>query len=149
MIEQEDGEKSQTAEELKQELLESLKDADFGTPKFSALADWLNLDKHELRLHELREEISLSSGSPQNKRFRESQLRVEELHFAFLEHKIENSRSTIPGYAAAYSHINGSVDDFLTMLSCEQDKNSVENYYIDGLSALRSDLWEEYFEKEG
>jgi hypothetical protein len=148
MIEQE-GEKSQSAEELKRELLQYLKDTDFGTPKFSALADWLNLDKHELRLHELREEISLSIGSPQSNRFRESQLRVEELHFAILEHKIENNRSTIQGYAAVYSHINGAVDDFVTVLSSEQDKNSIENYYRDGLSALRGDLWEEYFEKEG
>ena len=43
MVEQDDGEKHQRAEEIKQELLGYLKDAEFGTPKYFAWGDCLDL----------------------------------------------------------------------------------------------------------
>ena len=43
MVEQDDGEKHQRAEEIKQELLGYLKDAEFGTPKYLAWGDCLDL----------------------------------------------------------------------------------------------------------
>ncbi len=146
MLEIEQGERNPTSSEIKQELLGYLKDAEFGTPKFLALADWLNLQKSEDWLHQCREEIASQKSLDV---FRESQMRVEEYKVALLELKIQDRRSTLPGYAAAYSHINIRASDFWTTLDGEGGESKGKYYVRDEQSAFDTSLWEEYFKRGG
>lgn len=127
MVEVDNGESHQTSGELKQELLDYLKDADFGTPKFLALGDFLNLQRLEEGRSGGIDRAEKQTTDIHSKLFVESNMRIEEMQIALLKHKIENNRSAIQGYGPVYTHLDGSTDDILIR--------------------LLNDLWEEYFKR--
>jgi len=149
MVEQEGGEKHQTSGEIKHELMAYLEDAEFGTPKYLALADFLNLRRLEEDKVRDIDKLAKQVPSDRDRLFVKSNLRIEESQIALLSHKIENNRANIPGYGSAYTNIKIEAEDFTSSLLSEEEKRPDHNrYYKDGVDKFYEDLWEEYFKRE-
>jgi len=112
MVEREENGDFTRSEQIRQELLDYLKDVDFGTPKYQACCDYLD---YEYQMNSWRREVKVaadSSGSdPEERLFYESQMRIREIHIALLEREIEKNRTRILGYSDAYAHIWLTFDD--------------------------------------
>lgn len=147
MVEGKEGESYQTSEELKRELLDYLKDADFGTPKYQALGDFLSLSN--LEESSGRWQDSLVSGQDSRRKpYLEGQMRITEMMIALLKHKIANCRSTIKGYGPAYTNIAATTDDIYLKLLREDKNNPDRGSYKKWQGEVNDDLWEVYFRKE-
>jgi hypothetical protein len=148
-VEHEKGEKQPTSDEMKQELLAYLKDADFGTPKFLALGDLLYLQRYEESLLQSLNFVTAPRIEQPRESSDISRLRILEMKIALLEHKIDNCQLTIPGYGKAYSHIDIAVEDFSGTLLGEEDKDPVKGRFNTGMREMWDDLWEECYKREG
>lgn len=146
MPEQDRGDKNlKSADGLQQELLDFLKDADFGTPKYRALGDYLNLQDLEELLNKSRESL-VSEEDPKKKLYLESRMRIEEIQIALFENQIAINKSTLKGYGPAYVHIAATSQDISMQLNIE-GKNSDERDLEKRQHTMELDLWEEYFKR--
>jgi hypothetical protein len=108
----------ETAEQLGQQLLEFVDEAEFGTVQFRAVSDYLDLRA----LYGSREwNMNRLVGASENKAERASDIRVQEMKIALLEHQIEQNKAQLPGYSRAYQHMETALDDIDSLAKVEAE----------------------------
>jgi hypothetical protein len=119
-----DGElpERETAEQMGMRLIELVDKAEFGTPEFQAVSDYL-----------LLEELLTSLNSPDREAGSESDPPVLEIRVALHQNQIEYNKSNIRGYAFGFREIERAVDDLIsaTIFESEQkhgDKKDQDAY---------------------
>lgn len=115
MREHEPTDKRPESEVMLAEILQYLKDADFGSPKWRAFYDVYDsykLEKEQFRLiRELTSEDSQAHKDPMEKGVKESKLRIVEQEIALLNRQMQTNTVTIPGYEDEYWKVDGRFGD--------------------------------------
>jgi hypothetical protein len=110
----------ETAEQIGQQLLEFVESTEFGKPEFQAVSDYFQLqalyESHQIRL----EQVQSKDGS--DRLSAESDLRSNDFQIAFLEFKIEQNKSILPGYDKSYKRVDRALDDMIMVSSREADE---------------------------
>ncbi len=115
MLEGDKGE-FETAEAFGHTLLEYVKGAEFGTPRYQALSEYFVF-------RDLRHELDTAQGHAESQDSEEadaywtSQRQITEMRIALLEHQIDLHNFQIPGYLSAYAHIDSGFQDLQVMAS--------------------------------
>jgi hypothetical protein len=110
MKEQEQGEAHSGSEQVRQNLLDHLKDVEFGSIKHWAAIDYFNLSYQERVLSTQRNNVLSAGRDPEQKMYWESEVRIRETHIAILERDIDRNKSRVPGYSKAYMYLVSSFD---------------------------------------
>jgi hypothetical protein len=105
MKEQEQGEAHSGSEQVRQNLLDHLKDVEFGSIKHWAAIDYFNLSYQERVLSTQRNNVLSAGRDPEQKMYWESEVRIRETHIAILERDIDRNKSRVPGYSKAYMYL--------------------------------------------
>src|SRR5690349_9473568 len=84
---------SETANQIGKNLIEFVQEAEFGTPQYQAVSDYLFLKQSEKSL-----QLEQNNGW-------ESQARISEQKIALLQLSIYQNQSHIKGYDTAYAHV--------------------------------------------
>jgi hypothetical protein len=122
MKEQEQSTPTTPTEQIRQNLLDQLKAAEFGSATFRAASDYFALSYQRNLMETERDKIFLV-GSDQKKRIHwESETRIRETQIALLEREIESNKSRVPGYSKAYMNLLLAFDHLGT-LTHEEAKN--------------------------
>lgn len=115
MKERAEGGQLSELEVMKQELLDYLADAEFGSAKNMAMRDYHSLERkrtsYRHSLEHYKKSLKLWKKDVESKLSLESNLRIEEFEFALMEHQIENRKSTVKGYDYAFAHIGITFSD--------------------------------------
>jgi hypothetical protein len=110
MKEQEQGEAHNGSEQVRQNLLDHLKDVEFGSIKHWAAIDYFNLGYQESLLSTQRKNLLSVRRNQEKKMYWESEVRIREVHIALLERDIDRNKSRVPGYSKAYMYLVSSFD---------------------------------------
>ena len=119
MLERNDN-KPATVEQLGQELLNFVRNTEFGASQYQAVRDYFDLQSlyDDLRIDRIN---LIESKDASDKIAVESQMRVTELRIALLNNEIRHNQSRLEGYSNAYTHISVGFDDLLTVAYIEAD----------------------------
>ena len=102
--------KPETAEQVGNRLLEFIGKAEYGTPEYQAISDYLHLKHLEQSLKiEQRNTIS-KDDDPEGKMHWESQVRITEQEVAIHRSQIYQRQSQIKGYDGAYTRVGIGFD---------------------------------------
>ncbi|MEJ2707882.1 MAG: hypothetical protein P8074_09755 [Anaerolineales bacterium] len=110
MKEQEKSESPTTIEGIREQLLDQVGNAEFGSATFQAFSDYFALD-HQRYLLDIEQNNSLSASNNEKRRlYWESETRIRETQIALLEREIERNNSRVPGYARVRVGIESALD---------------------------------------
>lgn len=111
----------ETADELGQKLLAYVQGAEFGTPQFQAISDYLT---HRTLEHDLgiEQRNMLGSEETTKRAWWESRVRITEIKIALLEYNIDQNQARLAGYSTAYTHMGTSFEEVDSWSSFEADE---------------------------
>jgi len=152
MDELEHPELPHTSEEERRVLIDYLKDADFGTPKYLALGDCLQLRQQERYLESLLGNCVAASEVGLKKRLSwESDLRMLEMRIALHQQAIDERSLNTRGYRSAYARINSSIESygfFIKKEAKQQSSTNIQVELIESVMNLQDDLREALFKRQ-
>ena len=126
----------ETAEQVGHGLLEFVERAEFGSPEYQAVSDYIFLKQSEesLRLHQ--KNASSNAFDPARKTYWESQARISEQKIAILEFQISQNQTRIKGYQSAFIHLGIGLDEMVSIASQEAEKKypddrEQQSFYVD------------------
>src|SRR5437867_7450855 len=100
-----DNKNAESTEQIGGRLLEFVEQAEFGSPQYQAVSDYLFLKQSENSLQIQQQNATSNEDDPERKTYWESQERISQQKIAILQVSIYQNQSRIKGYDAAYTHI--------------------------------------------
>ena len=124
----------ETAEQLGQQLLEFVDKSEFGTVQFRAISDYL-----DLRGYYALRNWNVESLARKSEAEIASDIRVNEMKIALLEHQIEQNKSQLPGYSGAYRHMETALEDIDSLAKVEAEQKHTDFKEHEGYVRM---IWE-------
>ncbi len=106
MTEGREGESiTETSEQVGNRLVEFVQNAEFGSPEYQAVSDYIHLKSLENSLVVEMRNARNNEKEPERKNYWESQARITEQEIALHRTQIYNYRSRLMGYDTAYTYV--------------------------------------------
>lgn len=120
-----DNKESIATEQLAQELLQRIQGAEFGSTVYQAVSDYFDHANLGESLEALRNNSLRHLEDPSRTSYWESELRIEEMKMALLEHEISQREVQTEGYSNVYYHLMTVDEDLYHTVSKDADEKFV------------------------